>query len=133
MAFGMHQLRKAGQYVKDLDRKYADAIYARRGDGMSQMGIDTQVTPIGDIRGNVGNIGLADAVDYNVRGGMIGVPEYMQGLPQGMQEAAYIASNAGVRYGLPAAGITLAGKGLYDLTAAFGNGGDYPSEGTLPL
>ena len=33
------------------------------------------------------------------------------------QDTAVKAAAAGFRYGLPAAGITLAGKGLYDLTA----------------
>ena len=132
MAYGMQQLRKAGEYLSNMDRKYADAVYARRGDDISQMDINTQAVPLGDIRGNVGVMDGGDP-GYTVRGGMINAPTYMQGLPQGMQDAAYMAANAGVRYGLPAAGVTFAGKGLYDLTAMFGNGGDYPSEGTLPL
>ena len=36
-----------------------------------------------------------------------------------------VATNVGYRYGLPAAGITLAGKALYDLTQ------DYQTSGTL--
>jgi len=47
--------------------------------------------------------------------------------------AGTTATNIGYRYGLPAAGVTLAGKGLYDMTAAFGNEADYPEEGQLPL
>ena len=50
----------------------------------------------------------------------------------GMQVAPY-ASNIAVRYGLPAAGLTLAGKGLYDLTIAFGGGADYQEQGQLPF
>ena len=42
-------------------------------------------------------------------------------------------ANLGVRYGLPAAGVTLAGKALYDLTVAFGGGADQQERGQLPL
>ena len=50
-----------------------------------------------------------------------------------MVDAGLFATNVASRYMLPAGGITLAGKGLYDLTAAFGNGADYPEQGQLPL
>lgn len=53
---------------------------------------------------------------------------------QNMMNAGMIgAANVGVRYGLPAAGVTLAGKGLYDLTVAFGGGADQQERGQLPL
>ena len=50
-----------------------------------------------------------------------------------MVDAGLFATNVASRYMLPAGGITLADKGLYDLTAAFGNGADYPEQGQLPL
>lgn len=50
-----------------------------------------------------------------------------------LMNAGITATNIGYRYGLPAAGVTLAGKGLYDMTAAFGNEADYPEQGQLPL
>lgn len=50
-----------------------------------------------------------------------------------MNAGLFGAANFGVRYGLPAAGVTLAGKGLYDLTIAFGGGADYQEQGQLPL
>ena len=37
------------------------------------------------------------------------------------------------RYVLPAAGLTLAGVGLYDLTTKFGNAADYPEQQQLTL
>ena len=53
---------------------------------------------------------------------------------QNMMNAGMLgAANVGVRYGLPAAGVTLAGKGLYDLTVAFGGGADQQERGQLPL
>ena len=39
------------------------------------------------------------------------------------------ATNIGYRYGLPAAGVTLAGKGLYDLSVQLGQDGN----GELPM
>ena len=50
-----------------------------------------------------------------------------------LDKGLHLASNMAVRYGLPAAGVTLAGKGLYDLTVAFGGGADYQEQGQLPL
>jgi len=47
--------------------------------------------------------------------------------------AAVRATNLGYRYGLPAAGLTLAGKGLADMTNNFGTAADQPEQGTLPL
>ena len=44
-----------------------------------------------------------------------------------------LALNAGIRYGLPAAGVTLAGKGIMDLTAQFGSAADMPEQQTLTL
>ena len=40
-------------------------------------------------------------------------------------------TNLGYRYGLPAAGVTLAGKALLDLT--FGSESDQQEQGQLPL
>ena len=53
-------------------------------------------------------------------------------LAYGMIGGIY-ATNVGYRYGLPAAGVTLAGKGLYDLTNGFGTAADQPEQGQLPL
>ena len=39
-------------------------------------------------------------------------------------EIGVIGAGLGIRYGLPAAGVTLAGKGIMDLTAQFNSMGD---------
>lgn len=44
-------------------------------------------------------------------------------------QAGIQGTNIGYRYGLPAAGVTLAGKGLFDLTQAMGN----TTQGELPM
>ena len=112
-----------------LDRQYADAVVRP---GMDQASINTQTIPLGEIMG---------AVDVPREGGSIpmggigigsGGPR-VDMMNQFLADAPYMAANVGVRYGLPAAGVTLAGKGLYDMTAMFGNGADYPEEGQLPV
>jgi len=47
--------------------------------------------------------------------------------------AGVLAAKSASRYALPAAGVTLAGKGLYDLTTKFGSKADEPEETTLPM
>ena len=51
---------------------------------------------------------------------------------QGMN-AGVMAANVGSRYALPAGGVTLAGKALIDLTAAYGSPADEPEPMTLPM
>ena len=45
--------------------------------------------------------------------------------------AAY--TSAAAKYGAPVAGVSLAGKALMDLTAAYGAAADLPESNTLPL
>ena len=48
-------------------------------------------------------------------------------------EYALPAINAVPKYVAPAAGVTLAGKGLMDIANSFGNKADQPEENTLPM
>ena len=50
-----------------------------------------------------------------------------------VMEYALPAINAVPKYVLPAAGVTLAGKGLYDLTMQFGGAADQPEQHQLPM
>ena len=43
------------------------------------------------------------------------------------------AQSAAVKYGAPAAGVTLAGQGILDIAAAFGGEADRPEDNQLPL
>ncbi len=43
------------------------------------------------------------------------------------------AQSAAVKYAAPAAGVTLAGRGLMDIAAAFGGQADEPEPNQLPL
>ena len=109
-------IRKAGKFLLDKDAQYAARAERDMG-GAHKAGI----------------------------GGMLGaVP--LREIPQDMSQmnlkekaaasavtAGVAATNVGYRYGLPAAGVTLAGKGLYDLTTQFGNEADYPESNSLTL
>ena len=116
MAYGMNQLRKAGKALQDFDTAYAERA-ARDMGGIEKspmkvmLGGTSLSEPIQDFQ--------ADSVLDKVLG-------------YGAAAGVY-GTNAGYRYGLPAAGLTLAGKGLYDLTAAFGNSADYQEPGQLSL
>ena len=116
MAYGMQQLRKAGKALQDFDRDYADRARADFGGEQkaplkSMLGGTPLSEPVQDFKAD-GPLGTA--LGYATIAGIYG-------------------SNAGYRYGLPAAGLTLAGKGLYDLTAQFGNAADYQEPGQLSL
>ena len=111
----MQQLRKAGDFIKDLDTKYATRVEKDMG--------GAHKSPLKVMLGGspMASIGYDDAQT---------VKEHAMGIAL---TAGVGATNAGYRYGLPAAGLTLAGKGLYDLTAQFGNAADYQEPGQLSL
>ena len=111
--YGKELLRKAGQSMMDFDRRYADR---------AAKDMNAYATPMGGVRGMLGGNALADIAQGFEADTL---KEKMMGY--GMQ-AGMMATNAGYRYGLPAAGITLAGKGLYDLTMGL----NQQTEGTLP-
>ena len=48
-------------------------------------------------------------------------------------DAAVMTANVASRYALPAGGVTLAGKALIDLTAAYGGAADQPEPMTLAM
>lgn len=52
---------------------------------------------------------------------------------RGAINAALVGANVASRYALPAGGITLAGQGILDLTAQFGNAADMPEQQSLTL
>ena len=150
MAYGMQQLRKAGQYLKDFDRAYAEK--ARGGMVDDDPRIAQYGTPLADIMGSdrarymaenaqpgqwMGGDIATETVNPWTGAREAAVPvsaiDDLGVWHHRMMDASQMAQNVAVRYGLPAGGLTLAGAGLYDLTASFGNGADYPEEGQLPL
>ena len=126
-----------GKPFLDMDEGYSGRIQGNINDPESQRNV-LEAAPLRDI--------IKDYRDTDAR--INKVEQYLKDNPgegdsqfdvnahrfQNMMNAGLFgAANMGVRYGLPAAGVTLAGKGLYDLTVAFGGGADYQEQGQLPL
>lgn len=111
----MNQLRKAGKALADMDRAYAGKV-AQHIDPHKQPILEVgSAVPLGDLFHG----GHADTTT---------------------EKALLAAMNVGVaganvasRYALPAGGVTLAGKALYDLTTQFGGQGDQPTSSQLSL
>ena len=109
----MQQLRKAGKALQNFDEMYAAKVAEDMGGAHKS---PAQVNFGGSPLNSIGYDGAETIKDH-----LIG----------GSYAALTAGTNIGYRYGLPAAGLTLAGKGLYDLTAAFGNAADQPAPNEL--
>ena len=100
----MNRLRGVGQQLGDLAARYAQAVDKRF--GLSQPGAGNakalqglrSAVPIRDVFGQ----GQADTMQEKAM--LAGI------------DAAVLGSNLVSRYALPVGAVTLAGKGLYDLT-----------------
>ena len=95
-------LRKAGRKLEELDHAYAEKITDMYTGGGKRYG---------QFESGARMFGAA------FLGGVPISKRYLRG-EEGAPNAV-IALNAAVRYGAPAIGITLAGKGIMDLTAAY--------------
>ena len=108
-------LRKAGDKLLDLDAAYA----ARVGKD-----IDPQKNPIAEMTRAVP---IRDLI----------APSKADNAKELAVDIAFTSgvalANMASRYALPAGGVTLAGKALYDLTNGFGGGADQPESATLPM
>ena len=107
----MEMLGALGNRIRDVDDKYAAAVKERLSVPREELGnsrINILRNMAAEVIGSPVTRGLGEAVyDTNNMGQRI--------LHEGLRYGAPVAS-AGVRYVLPAAGVTAAGKGLYDLT-----------------
>ena len=104
-------LRKAGIGMLKADRAYAN-LAREHLEGIGDPGKSLGGTSVSSLLNNK-NLGLLDDANAMERAAV----ETMR--------AGFLGTNLGYRYGLPAAGLTLAGKALYDLTQ------DYQTAGTL--
>ena len=121
----MDGLRKAGMFLQEKDEQYAQKIRGGANENMNSMpgplGVMegyrsmTSGTPLNQIYVDHG------ATNRSERAVSIGA------------NTAMMMSNVGARYALPAGGVTLAGKGLMDIAAAFGGKADEPEPNQLPL
>ena len=125
MAYGMQQLRKAGKALSDFDTAYAARIEKGVLDNMANMPGPRGV--LEGFRGMTSAVPLKDTMKWH---GAEDTKEYIQAAALNTGVAA---ANVASRYMLPAGGVTLAGKGLYDLTTMFGGAGDQQEPGQLSL
>ena len=125
MAYGREQLRKAGKALQNFDTGYADKIEKGVLDNMENM-----PGPRGVLEGFRGMTSAVPLDKIFVDQGAENAQE--RALSIAMNTGVF-AANVGSRYLLPAGGMTLAGKGLYDLTTQFGGIADQQEPGQLSL
>ena len=79
----------------------------------------------GKVLENLGGAGKAPIREYLTASPLFDKPGYtpdndiMSAIAERVVVGGVLGLNAGYRYGLPAAGVTLAGKALFDLTGAY--------------
>ena len=112
MGYGREMLRKAGSMMLDADAAYARALVPKGTD--APFAKATRGSSLREFRD----------VDMMDEGGLLA-----KALTMGTVGGLGVA-NVAARYGLPAGGITLAGKGLMDLTGMF-VGENEQTSGTL--
>jgi len=120
---------KSVKFVSDADRTYAEAL----GKALYNPAVHAEGTP-GSVARAYGSalVGtpVADSIDMrrdaiqNMHGKERLINELVQmGMP---------VANIGARYGVPIAGVTAAGQGLYSLGQAL-SGQEVQDKGTLPM
>ena len=137
--------RKAGDALKGLGkrvRQFDDAYSKKIGNMYEPLLVDKQ----GNAKVN-SLVGMTIAMASQLGGGApssrpLGATrtEGLKGIYGALDAGLTAATNYGVpavsamsKYGAPALGVTLAGKGIIDLTAQFGNQADYPEPNTLTM
>ena len=107
--------KKAGKAAMNFDTAYANKVGESIDPHKQPFAEATRAVPLKDLFSK----GTAETTaEKLVLGGMT---------------AGVGAANIASRYALPAGGVTLAGKGLYDLATSFGSKADEPEETTLPM
>jgi len=123
------RIDKTVKFASDADRTYAEAL----GNALYNPAVHAEGTP-GSIARAYGSalVGtpVADSIDMrrdaiqNMHGKERLINELVQmGMP---------VANIGARYGMPIAGVTAAGQGLYSLGQAL-SGQEVQDKGTLPM
>jgi len=118
--YGKELLRKAGDRFRAFDDAYTNKIDERLGDIGQYLTKGRDLNPL-ETMGMLGAYSVTRPVTrkYSEEGNEVpNIAAY--GIP---------AISAGVKYALPAAGIGLAGKGIYDLTASL----NQQTSGTMEL
>ena len=107
----MDGLRKAGQFLGDVDQAYSEQV---------------RKVPMFN---NIGsNVSVRETFEYPNQG--VGWKERRA---VDVMTGAVLGTNLASKYALPAGGVTLAGKGLMDIAARFGSPADEQEPNQLPL
>ena len=135
----MNALRKAGSRFKDFDTAYAEKLtpgFTEADTFLGMIGNYGRGVPLHEVPRGI------PMSEYEAIGG-IGPRTQGQARTGAFVDAGLMAANVASRYALPAGGITLAGKGLFDLTQGlyaaadatpvFGGPEDGSQPGQLPL
>lgn len=130
----MDLLRKAGSAIRKFDDAYSEKIsnfYADRYEKSDKSKLDMFKAMAGTILGGGNPSTRFDGweVTPNSKGKINPTEKKMANV----LNAVLPIESAIVKYALPAAGVTLAGKGLYDLTMQFGGAADRPEPNTLSM
>jgi hypothetical protein len=128
----MDGLRKAGSAFLDMDERYANALEEQskkveHPNIVQGLGVLGRAIPIRDHKGY-----LPVGSDYEFKGGH-GPKELRHHRQESLHDNVILSANIASRYLLPAGGVTLAGKGLYDLTVGFGGTADEPQPAQIAL
>ena len=118
--------RKAGESLNNFDKAYA-AKFDREPKGVVDlMGMYGRAVPLSE---SYSAIGMSE---YEAKGGQ-GPRTYREHQAGRAVGTGVFAANLASRYLLPAGGVTLAGKGLYDLIGQFGSAADQPQPTEIVL
>ena len=123
------------RFVSDADRTYAEAL----GKALYNPAVHAEGTPGSVSRGLASSLvgtPVADSIDLR-RQAIDGTGQFKDAdaetrLIGELVQLGMPVANIGVRYGLPIAGVTAAGQGLYSLGQAF-SGQQVQDKGTSPM
>ena len=121
------QLRKAGRKIAEVDRAYAEKV----GDFIAGDPNKWKDRKRDFIRGVVG--GVAESQYGDVKFEFNKEPNFWGKVGVKAAEIGIPTAGLGIRYGIPAAGVALAGKGLMDLTAQLNQMTSQQSGAELPM
>ena len=134
MAYGMEQLRKAGSAIRRFDDAYSKKIgdfYEDRFENSDKTAVDIAKATAGLMFGGATPSTRKLGIEVSV--GADGKENKMERALANVLDIAMPIESAVVKYALPAGGVTLAGKALYDLTVQFGGMADQPEPNQLSM
>lgn len=121
------RLRKAGRKIAEIDKAYATKV----GDFIGGDPEDWKDRKRDFVRGVVGAV--AESQYGDVKFDFTKEPKFWGKVGAKAVEVGVPTAGLGIRYGIPAAGVALAGKGLMDLTAQMNQMSDQQTGSELPM